>query len=255
MLYVVYLILNTENGKMYVGQTTKTVEQRFKKHCLADSPLGRAIRLHGAKKFRYDVIKTCVSKAEVDAWEKFFIAALRCKVPNGYNCTDGGEGTAGWKHRPETCKKISEALKGEKHPLFGKHLTPEACKKISDAHSGEKNHFFGKHHTPETCKKIAAALIGRFCGEKNPFFGKHHKPEIGAKSSAAQRGYSPFKNLLRELDARQLTYNALAKLMGLCRKSVSAKMCGKIRFTDSDKVKLVEIFGKSIEYLLARDDG
>ncbi len=43
--------------------------------------------------------------------------------------------------------------------------------------------------------------------------------------------------------------------MGLCRKSVSAKMRGKLRFTDRDKVKLVEIFDKPIEYLLARDDG
>ena len=31
-------------------------------------------------------------------------------------------------------------------------------------------------------------------------------------------------------------------------------MCNKIRLTEYDKAKLVEIFGKPIEYLLARDD-
>ncbi len=187
---------------------------------------------------------------------------------------------------PETCAKISEALSGENNPMFGKkhteetkakiraaniirYSTPEMRKKLSEAHigkhptaetlarmsaakSGENNPFFGKHHTPETCAKISEALSG----ENHPNYGKTLPPETCSKLSAANRAYSPYKNLVRELDKRHLSYSALARLMGFSsHKPVSLKMCGKIRFTDRDKAKLVEIFGKPIEYLLARDDG
>lgn len=29
----IYLITNNVNGKQYVGQTTKTIEERWKRHC------------------------------------------------------------------------------------------------------------------------------------------------------------------------------------------------------------------------------
>lgn len=249
----VYLIVNLINGKMYVGQTIQTLSVRFNKHCYADSLLGRAIRKYGKENFRYGVLKTCTSKLEMDEWEKFFISFIRCKAPNGYNLTDGGGGTFGYIHKPETCAKISAALIGEKHPNYGKHPTDETRAKRSAAMSGEKNPFFGKHHTSETCIKIAESLKGRFCGKDNPFFGKQHAKEFCAKSSAEQRGYSPFKNLLNEIYKHQFTYAALAKLMGLSRKAVSAKMCGKLKFTVKDKIKLVEIFGKTVEYLMQRE--
>ena len=247
---VVYLIVNMINGKMYVGQTIRPLNVRFNKHCYADSLLGRAIRKYGKENFCYNVLKTCSSKKELDKWERFFIAFIHCKTPNGYNLTDGGGGTFGYTHKLETCVKISASLTGENHPNYGKHPTAETRAKQSAIMSGENNPFFGKHHTSETCTKIAESLKGRFCGEKNPFFGKHHKKEVCAKSSAEQRGYSPFKNLLNEIDKHNFTYAALAKLMGLSRKAVSAKMCCKLKFTAKDKYKLVEIFGKPIEYLL-----
>ena len=50
---VVYLILNMLNGKKYVGQTTKTVEERFRQHKRCKKGLiGKAIRKYGKEKFR-----------------------------------------------------------------------------------------------------------------------------------------------------------------------------------------------------------
>ena len=68
------------------------------------------------------------------------------------------------------------------------------------------------------------------------------------------RGYSPFKNLLTEIDKRQLTYKSLAKLMGLSDQSVSYKMICKRDFTARDIIKFVEIFGLIAKYLMKRDD-
>ena len=84
--------------------------------------------------------------------------------------------------------------------------------------------------------------------------GHHHTEETKAMLSASHRGDSPYKNLLDEMDKRQFTYTALAKLLNLSQPSLSLKMKDRCQFTDNDVAKLVEIFGKLAEYLFERDD-
>ena len=74
------------------------------------------------------------------------------------------------------------------------------------------------------------------------------------KMSAANRSGSFYKNLLREIINHQTSYNRLEKILGLSSGSLSRKMRGKVKFTEKDIAKLVEIFGLSAEYLMARDD-
>lgn len=113
MIYgVIYLISNLVNGKKYVGQTTRTVEERFKEHAAADSAIGKAIQKYGVENFRYGVIVTCYSKEELDAQEIHYIAALKSKVPTGYNLTDGGDGIQGCPQ--EVRDKISAKKTGYK---------------------------------------------------------------------------------------------------------------------------------------------
>jgi group I intron endonuclease len=50
-----------------------------------------------------------------------------------FNFTHGGDGKYGFKPSSETCKKISNSKKGEKHPFYGKHLSDEHKQKISDS--------------------------------------------------------------------------------------------------------------------------
>ena len=57
----------------------------------------------------------------------------------------------------ETKKKISEASKGEKHPMYGKHHTEETRQKISKSNKGRKR-------SEETKNKISEARKGK----KNP---------------------------------------------------------------------------------------
>ena len=222
---IVYALVNKVNSKMYIGQTIQPLKVRFSQHaCCKKSAIGNAIRYHGKENFLRIVIKECASKIEMDKWEKFFIIALNTKAPFGYNITDGGDGIVGCTD--EIRKKISAANTGEKNPNYGKPRPPETCKKIGAAQRGEKSHWFGKHQLLEVCSQI----------------------------SITSRGYSPFKNLLGEIDKRQLTYKSLAKLMGLSNQSVSYKMICKRNFTARDIVKLVEIFGLPAEYLMKRDN-
>ena len=56
------------------------------------------------------------------------------------------------------------------------------------------------------------------------------------------------------MDERQLAHKDVAQLLGLSRETISLKIRCERNFTDKDKVKIEEIFGKPVEYLLQRDD-
>ena len=79
------------------------------------------------------------------------------------------ESNKGKIHTPETCRKISEALKGNAPWNKGKKgqspwnkgkklepLSAETRSKMSEAHKGEKNHFYGKKHSLETRLKMSS---------------------------------------------------------------------------------------------------
>lgn len=209
---VIYLLIDGTNDKEYVGQTTRTVEERFKEHAnYNNSYIDNAIRAHGADMFVVAVLKECANKEELDFWERYLIRSRNTIAPNGYNLTDGGEGGIPCD---ETRAKMSAALKG-------RPKSPETRAKLSAASAtlrGEKNPFFGHHHTDETRAKISASKIGKHLSEetrakmsavrkgvpkspehrakmsvsrmgaKNPHYGKKNTPEHQAKIVAANLG-------------------------------------------------------------------
>ena len=59
----------------------------------------------------------------------------------------------GQTHSAEARKKISEALKGENNPNYGKK-NPELSKRNSQ-NIGPNNPFYGKHHSEETKRKMS----------------------------------------------------------------------------------------------------
>lgn len=91
MIYgVIYKVTCLITDMIYVGQTTKTAEKRFKEHTCADSPLGRDIRKFGKKSFIIEILEECASQDQLNEREFFWIAKLNCVEPNGYNRTIGG---------------------------------------------------------------------------------------------------------------------------------------------------------------------
>ena len=219
---IIYKVLNKINGKIYVGQTAKGLEHRIAEHiCWAKnggsggSLLHRAIRKYGVQSFEFSIVDLVLFREIASEKEKYWIKYFNSKVPNGYNLTDGGEGHKGFHASVETCRKLSLALTGEKHPMWGKHPTEETCRKISEAKrgkkqpnwAGEKSPHWGKHRSEETRMKLSKALMGwkhteetrkkmseAHSGEKNPMFGKisafrgkQHTVETRRKMSDTQR--------------------------------------------------------------------
>jgi group I intron endonuclease len=148
----VYFDLNKTNGKAYVGWTTKTAQERFEGHCERarnGSPyyFHRAIRKYGPDAFDVITVYKGDDAEEMKQVEKNYIAGMRTNDKRfGYNLTDGGEGSLGYRHTDEAKKKMSSKQLG-KIPMLGHHHTAESRTLISQhsAHVGPKDGHGNPH--------------------------------------------------------------------------------------------------------------
>ena len=201
MPFTIYKITNKVNGKIYIGQTCKTSNRRFKEHIYLANYihehrnksmpyLYKAIISYGSDQFVVDEICSCLTKEDTDFMENKFIVDLDSINPKvGYNLTLGGEGNFGYKATDETKRKQSEYAKNRppehnrkialsriedhKRGIYW-HLTdPEYRRRISERQIGELNHRYGVKMSEED-KKWRSEMMR---GEKNPFYGKTHSSE------------------------------------------------------------------------------
>lgn len=133
---VVYKIANLVNGKVYIGQTTKSkLMVRWREHIYV-SKNGRqrawtdavhcAIRKYGFEKFTIEPIHRARSRKELNAMETFFIVLHQSHKPeNGYNMTLGGDGIVAPRSEQHKAR-IAAAL-------LGMQASKETRKKISEA--------------------------------------------------------------------------------------------------------------------------
>jgi len=91
-------------------------------------------------------------------------------------------------------RSLSEALKGENAPMYGKTHSEETKKKMSESHKGVNHHQYGKKLPQEVKQKISESMKG----EKNPMYGKlgkdapwynkSHSEETKKKMSESHKG-------------------------------------------------------------------
>ena len=161
---LIYKITNLINKKSYVGQLCNNL--KFKYYWGSGTYIKRTIKKYGKENFSKMILEelTCIDKKQLDRREQFWIKKLNTRIPNGYNLTDGGEGTFGYSHTEETKKKIRLALVPSK----------EDIEKWSKRTSGKNNPMFGRKHTAETKIKMSINNAMR-------------NPEIAKKSIETRR--------------------------------------------------------------------
>lgn len=92
----IYKIINDINDKIYIGQTIRTIEERWKEHLKesnrirADHPIYRAMRKYGNEHFSIMLIEE-IPNDKLDEREKYWIKQYNT-YSNGYNATYGGNG-------------------------------------------------------------------------------------------------------------------------------------------------------------------
>ena len=157
---LIYKITNKLNGKVYIGQTTKTLDIRRKGHIQAakdgiNHHLYNAMNKYGIENFEFEEVCKANSKSELNYLEAKYIIEYD-SVRNGYNMGYGGDNNVmdspivKEKHdnimRNEDVRlKISQSMKQyrQENPFSETHR-----KKISEKLKGNK-HFAGHHITDE----------------------------------------------------------------------------------------------------------
>jgi len=153
---------------------------------------------------------------------KLFLTNSTKKGKNRKYCSNicarigNGRNNKGRHHTPETRKKISDAMSGEKNSFYGRKHTEEVKRrigkinsgtyeerfgeekskeikaKLSDALSGQNNPFYGKKLTKEHIEKRTNTVVNRgsYKGENNPMYGKGYL--ISGEKNGAWQGGSSF---------------------------------------------------------------
>jgi group I intron endonuclease len=166
MMGRIYLIVNSVNGKGYIGQTEKTVARRWIQHKSyaklgVNLALHRAMLKYGVEKFTIIEIATC-DVLFLDDLESHFIKFFNTHAHNGYgyNLTDGGQGPRGCVVSEETKRKLSLALIGNTRSL-GRVHSIETRNKMSESHKKNPHaHWKGKRLSAETRAKMSASRMG-----------------------------------------------------------------------------------------------
>lgn len=178
---IIYKITNKINGKIYIGQTIRSLNKRIYEHLARgrNTYFDRALHKYGIQNFNIEVIDYAENKDELNKKESYYIKFFNCKFPFGYNLTDGGEGTIGIrrfgkdnphynkKHTKEAKEKISKARKlytKEKHPL---------ARKIINLDTGE---IFNCMVNACEKYKLDKSTLTKVCkGKRNKCGGYHWK--------------------------------------------------------------------------------
>lgn len=172
----IYLLTNSKNDKIYIGQTWLSLNTRMGKNgCNYKNSiyLYNAIQKYGVDNFHYEILTECDSQEYADILENENIIKYDSRNPKiGYNLKEGG--SAG-KHSDKTKAKISKTLK-EKIELFGpfndiakigkawkgKKRGPQSeerkeviAQNSKDWHANNVHPMKGKHHSEETLNKIS----------------------------------------------------------------------------------------------------
>ncbi len=195
----VYMIEHVATGRRYIGKSVD-VEHRIAVHFTpgqherSTSHIHKAIGKYGRDAFRVVVLEHCDDDETARAREVVWIRALETKTPNGFNLTDGGDGTSGFRPSDETRAKLSAARRGSKR-------SAETRAKMSAAQRGRPR------HSDETKAKIAASKlgntysVGRKLSEETRAkisagnTGKEISADVRARMSARLKGKVPARNL------------------------------------------------------------
>lgn len=173
-MYVLYRILCSENGKVYVGYSSKSAEERFKAHLLnarwkRKTALYDAIRRYGEEAFSVETILQCETHADACAHEIRLIQELGSLLPLGYNMTRGGDGVPLTKEQRDAANAKKRGFCSPKQLAAnrrrkGQKASEETRAKLSAARKGRKQRPETVAKRLETLRKtierkIAAGLI------------------------------------------------------------------------------------------------
>lgn len=117
---IIYKATSKANGKVYIGLTAQTLRKRLDQHLCATKkpmPFQIALRRDGIDGFDFEVIDRASTRKELCEREKHWICFYRCRAPQGYNLTGGGDGL--FDPSPEVRERMGRSRRGKPSPKRG----------------------------------------------------------------------------------------------------------------------------------------
>lgn len=218
----IYLITCKINGKLYVGQTTDTVEVRWEAHKskgrqmiqhrytdvdrlmkqgIYQSHLYRAMAIHKIENFDIETLEECPAE-ELNAREAYWIQTLESLSPKGFNLMNGGG--AGGQHSDLTKKRISQTkqlrVEDVRNPKL-EGLPPYTAYRNNPDKGGEmirvnghplcpgKNFLVKEYGSFEETKQAVIDFLEDI--EKKQI--TYSRPKLGGDEFATMKGFSKIK--------------------------------------------------------------
>lgn len=132
----IYIIRNTVNGKVYIGQSRRISNREYchfralEKGTHHNKHLQRSYNTYGRDAFVFEVVEWC-DISELDEREKYYIKKYdSMNINKGYN-NEGG-GNVG----KEVSERMREAKRGANNPMYGKKPSEETKEKMRKASRG-----------------------------------------------------------------------------------------------------------------------
>lgn len=235
----VYKIVNIVNNKCYVGQTVRSVSQRFKEHfhpsanCLY---LKNSILKYGKENFKVEVLETinCESKKELvgilNQLEIKYINNNNSLAPNGYNgCLGGGNSVdRKWAQgmSPESIVKRAE-----------KHKKSIKCNETGQIWPSIKECADSFGVKPESIHRVLRGVRDHF---KNMSFSYVNPEKSKPKKIRKKR--------VRSLDSYNLT--GLFKQVEAQKRSIKCNETGEIWNSIQEAAKHFEVKNETIHRVL-----
>lgn len=167
----IYKATNVANGKVYIGQTIWTVEERWKDHlwdankavCKYNSRLHKAIKKYTPLYFVVETVEQC-DDSLLNEREVYWISSYNSTDRNfGYNIQRGGS-----------------------NALYRVHESAITNAKKSVAQLGENNSFFGRHHTNKHRSCISTPVVS-FTDDGRIY--KYYVSQIAANRDGYQQSH------------------------------------------------------------------
>lgn len=158
----IYKITNKVNGKIYVGQTTKSLKERFQKHCWGTThkdkyhlnmAIKKAIKKYGKENFTIELIEE-VETSKLNEREVYWISFYD-SYNTGYNCTKGGQ--------DGPTRKFALTWKQENEVIEAKFLG-FSSKEIGEVYNIDRStvkHIFDRHNLRMPIKRNLADRINK----------------------------------------------------------------------------------------------
>jgi hypothetical protein len=183
----IYQILNTVNGKSYIGSAIN-LQDRWRKHrykCRNNKHendyFQKAWNKYGESVFQFNVLEYVQNPEWLIEIEQYWIDFMETTNEDfGYNICSIAGSRLGVQHTEQSKQKMSEANKGNQYAI-GHKVSVTAKKKISETHRGNKR-WLGRKHSNETKIKMKETNKG-----KSPWRGKKHTEESKKKMSESAK--------------------------------------------------------------------